>query len=87
MLMAQLKTLADKESWMPDKVTAHLRKLLRKTGGGHDIHAPFRVTLTAGIPCKRLNLSNWLQLCAKKGQWYWIRSALWLYHQRLTPRM
>src|SRR6516225_7699358 len=25
--------------------------------------------LTAGIPCKRLNLSNWLQLCAKKRQW------------------
>ena len=33
---------------MPDKVTAHLRKLLRKTGGGHDIHAPFRVTAHRG---------------------------------------
>src|SRR6516162_759309 len=45
---AALKTLEDKESRMLDKVTAHLRKFLRKTSEGHGLHAPFRVTTHHG---------------------------------------
>jgi len=46
--VANQKTLADKESWMLDKVTARLRKFLRKTSEGHGLHAPFRVTTHHG---------------------------------------
>jgi len=47
-LLAQVKTLEDEESWMLDKVTARLRKFLRKTSEGHSLHAPFRVTTHRG---------------------------------------
>jgi hypothetical protein len=47
-VLAQLKPIEDKESRMLDKVTAPLRKFLRKTSEGHDIHAPFRVTTHHG---------------------------------------
>jgi hypothetical protein len=33
---------------MLDKVTARLRKFLRKTSEGHGLHAPFRVTTCHG---------------------------------------
>jgi hypothetical protein len=33
---------------MQDKVTARLRKIFRKTGAGHTLHAPFLVTTHRG---------------------------------------
>jgi len=37
---------------MPDQVTARLRKLLGQSRGGHNLHAPFRVTTHRGYTVK-----------------------------------
>jgi hypothetical protein len=47
-VLAQLKPIGDKESWMLDKVTVRLRKFFRKSSEGHGLHAPFRVTTHRG---------------------------------------